>query len=62
MIGKEFLEWCKDKVFIWPHKDTGKERYERKKINIVVQMPCGCPVGTHPPGPCGITGMGQEVK
>lgn len=35
---------------------------DRKKTTIIVQMVCGCPVGTHPPGPCGITGFGQEYE
>jgi hypothetical protein len=38
-----------------------RERIKPDKKYILTQMPCGCPVGSHPPGPCGITGFGQEV-
>lgn len=33
----------------------------RYSVAVKLQMPCGCTVGTHPPGPCGITGHGQTV-
>lgn len=31
------------------------------KVTITTQMPCGCQAGRHPPGPCGITGLGQVI-
>ena len=34
---------------------------EQRRVFAKTQMPCGCPVGSHPPGPCGLTGVGQEV-
>ena len=34
-----------------------KSPMERTRVFIKTQMPCGCPVGQHAPGPCGHWGQ-----